>query len=108
MSIGTRNMMEDVGLLEKGVELLILTTPVSLDGYDFLIKQAFNKILKLSKFLKHLKFVLKKINPSKFAEIINETYIVFIISNGNTGWPPHIGKYEFQWSFRNTRGSRVR
>jgi hypothetical protein len=32
MSIGTRNMMEDVGLLEKGVELLILTTPVSLDG----------------------------------------------------------------------------
>jgi hypothetical protein len=52
--------------------------------------------------------VLKKINPSKFAENINETYIVFIISNGNTGWPPHIGKYEFQRSFRNTRGSRVR
>jgi hypothetical protein len=52
--------------------------------------------------------VLKKINPSKVAEVINESYIVFIISDGNTGWPPDIKKYEFQMSFRNTRGSRVR
>jgi hypothetical protein len=32
MSIGIRNMMGDVGLLEEGVELLILTTQVGLDG----------------------------------------------------------------------------
>jgi hypothetical protein len=32
MSIGIKNMMGDVGLLEEGVELLILTTRVGLDG----------------------------------------------------------------------------
>jgi hypothetical protein len=52
--------------------------------------------------------VFKKINSSKFAEVINETYIIFIISNGNTGWPPHIEKYEFQRSFRSTKGYRVK
>jgi hypothetical protein len=82
MGIGTRNMMRDVGLLE-GVELLVLTTPVGLDSENFLIKQTFNKILKFLEFLKHIRFVLKKINPSKFAEVINETHIIFIISNGN-------------------------
>jgi hypothetical protein len=83
MGIGTRNMMRDVGLLEEGVELLVLTTPVGLDSENFLIKQTFNKILKFLEFLKHIRFVLKKINPSKFAEVINETHIIFIISNGN-------------------------
>jgi hypothetical protein len=103
MSIGTRNMMRHAGLLEEGVELLILTTPVGLDRKNFLAKQAFNKVLKFSEFLKHLIFVLKKINPSKFVEVINETHIIFIISNGNTSCPPYIGNYEFWRSFRNTR-----
>jgi hypothetical protein len=47
--------------------------------------------------------MLEKIDPSKFDEVINETYILFIISNTGTNWPPYIKKYEFQRSFRNTR-----
>jgi hypothetical protein len=103
MGKGTRNMMRDASLLEEGVELLVLTTPVGLGSENFLVKQTFNKILKFLKFLKHLRFVLKKIDPSKFTEVINETYIIFIISNGNTSWPPYIKKYELHRRFRNTR-----
>jgi hypothetical protein len=57
---------------KRGVQVLILPTPVSLHCNNFPIKQAFNKVLKIMKMLENLIFVSKKINPCKFAKIINK------------------------------------
>jgi hypothetical protein len=48
---------------------------------DLLVKQSFNKILELLKFLENFRFMLKQIDPSEFAKVINETNIIFISSN---------------------------
>jgi hypothetical protein len=45
--------------------------------------------------LKHLRFVLKKIDLGKLAEVINETNIIFIFSNGGTSRTPCFREYDF-------------
>jgi hypothetical protein len=77
MSMRTRNMVRYANALEKGIKLLILAPPISLHGYNFLIKHPFNKVLKITKALKHLRFMLNEIDPCKFAEIIYKTHIIF-------------------------------
>jgi hypothetical protein len=79
--MGAGHVMGDTNLGEEGVEFLILASPVGLHGDDFLIKLALNKGLKFLEFLEDFGFVFEKINPGKFAKIINETHIIFIATN---------------------------
>jgi hypothetical protein len=54
MCVPTRHMMYDANFLEKEVEFLILSSPVSLYGNDFSREESLNKFLKFTKNLKDL------------------------------------------------------
>jgi hypothetical protein len=95
VSIGARNMVRDTKFVKRRIQPFVFTTPISLDCKDFLAKQMFNKILELSEFLKHLRFVLEKIDPHKFTIIINESNTIFIFSNRLTCRTPNIGENKF-------------
>ena len=69
-------MMGNAYFLKEGVEFFIFSAPISLHCNYFPIEFAFNKILKVLKNLKHFKFLFEKIDPYKFAIVINEAYIV--------------------------------
>jgi hypothetical protein len=79
----------------KGVKLDILVTPIRLNGKDFTIKHALNKLLEFMKIFKHLRLTMKQINPSKLTKIINKADIVFLATKRMDGRTPHIRKYEF-------------
>jgi hypothetical protein len=74
-------MMRDAKLGEEGSKLLILVSPIRLNNKDFLIKLPLNKVLKISKLLKHLRLELDEINPGEFTEIINKANIIFLSTN---------------------------
>jgi hypothetical protein len=74
-------MMRDPKRLEKGVEVAILTTPIRLNMNNFMLEKAFNMFLKLNKYIKHTKFALNEIKPSKATASINETNIVTMATN---------------------------
>jgi hypothetical protein len=74
-------MMRDAKLGEEGSKLLILVSPIRLNNKDFSIKLPLNKVLKISKLLKHLRLELDEINPSEFTEIINKANIIFLSTN---------------------------
>jgi hypothetical protein len=90
-------MVRDPNFLEEGIEFMILTTPVRLYSKNFLVKDTFNKSLEFTNFLKNLRFMLKKIYPSKLTKIINKSDIIFIVSNRLTCKTPHITKEKFYW-----------
>jgi hypothetical protein len=46
--------------LKEGVEFLILATPISLHCKNFLIKEMLNMLLKIAKFLKHIRFFFNR------------------------------------------------
>jgi hypothetical protein len=99
MSIWSRNMMGDTNLLEEGIKLVVFPSPVGLNDKNFSIKEHFNKVLEILNFLKQLRFVLKQIDPCELAIVINETNIIFKMTNRITSRSPYICKCEFQWSF---------
>jgi hypothetical protein len=45
-------------LSKKGIEFLILCSPVRLHGNNFLIKESLDMMLKITKFLKNIRFFL--------------------------------------------------
>jgi hypothetical protein len=63
--------------IEKGNQFFILPTPIELNGDDLATSHALNKLLKFKNEFRHFKLMTKKIDPSKFVIIINETYTVF-------------------------------
>ena len=65
-------MMRDPYPLEKGVEFLILTSPIRLHVKYFAIKLPFDKSLKVKKYLKNVGAFLKKVYPGILAKIIDE------------------------------------
>jgi len=67
--------------LEERVQSLILSPPICLDSYNFAIELSFNKILKIVKALKTFIFMAQKVNPSKFAVVIDETDIIIVTPN---------------------------
>jgi hypothetical protein len=77
-------------LLEEGIELLILTAPVTLYGNDLSTKFPFNEILKVMKNLKDIRFFLEKVDPCILAKIINETHVVGITPNRSRSRPPYV------------------
>jgi hypothetical protein len=99
MSTRARYMMGDTNPLEEGIKLVVFPSPVGLNDKNFSIKEPFNKVLEILKLLKHLRFMLKQIDPCEHVIVINETNIVFKTTNIITSRTPYIRKYEFQWSF---------
>ena len=83
-------MVRDANVLKEKMKLLILTTPIGLDSKNFPIKQSFNKVLEFLKFLENFRLVLKQVDPSEFAKVINKTDIIFISSNGLTSRTSYI------------------
>jgi hypothetical protein len=81
MCMRARDKMSNANALEKGIEFLILTPPICLHCNNFLVKETLNKMLKIMKFLKDIRFIFQQIDPCKLAKIINKTNIVFISSN---------------------------
>ena len=51
--------------------------------------------LELHENMKHIRFALKKIKPSKATESIYETDIIVVPTNRSLGIAPHIGKHKF-------------
>jgi hypothetical protein len=80
MSMGARYMVGDSYLGEEGIEFLVLTTPIGLNGKNFAIKETFNKSLELIELLENFRFVFE-IYTCKFTEIINKAHIIFKSAN---------------------------
>jgi glutamyl-tRNA reductase len=76
--------------VKKGIKLDILATPIRLNNKNFTMKHALNKLLKFMKILKHLRFIMKQINLSKLAKIINKADIVFLATKRINGRTPHV------------------
>jgi len=57
---------------------------------NFSIELSFNKVLKVLKDLENLRFMFKEIDPCVSTEIVNERYIVSMITNRNRSRTPHI------------------
>jgi hypothetical protein len=83
-------MMGYVNGAKKGVEPIILATPIGVHSNNFTVKHSFNKTLKFFKEFKHLRFMMKKINPCKMTKIIDETNMVFFTTKGINSRSPHI------------------
>jgi hypothetical protein len=104
VSVWARHVMSDANTLKEKIQVLILPTPISLHGNDFPIQQAFNKFLKVNEVLKNFRFVSKKVNPSKFAKIINKAHIVIVSSNRGWSRTPYIRENKVQGIIRHTKG----
>jgi len=85
--------MGNAHFCEKGVEFLVLASPIRLHGKNFTAKLPFNGRLEFMEFLKNFRFVFKEIYPCELAEIINEADIVFIIPKRITSMSPYIRKH---------------
>ena len=88
--------MRDPYPLEKGVEFLILTTPVRLHVKYFAIKLPFDKSLKVEKDLENIGAFLKEVYPSILAKVIDETHVIGVPTNRGRGQSPYIRKYKLQ------------
>lgn len=69
--------MDNANLVKKGMELVILASPIGLHTEDFPIKKTFNSSLEPEKNLLNVRFVFKAIDPCEFTEIIYKTHIKF-------------------------------
>ena len=90
MSVWARNVMTYTNFMKEGIKFLIFTTPVGLHCYNFGIKAALNQLLEVEKDLIDIGAILKKVNPCKFTEIINKTYIILIMAYGHRSRAPII------------------
>ena len=108
MGIWARYVMCDAYLAEKGIELLILASPIGLYGDDSSIKETFNKALKFTELLKDFRFKFEHVDPSVFAIVVNKTNIVLFASCGNSSRTPNIRVNKFKRMRRHTLRSRIR
>ena len=70
------------------MEFLIFTSPIGLHGNNLSIEFALNILLEKKKHLIHISTFLEQINPSEFAKIINEAYIILVFANRERGQDP--------------------
>jgi hypothetical protein len=73
MCMRTRHMMGNSNGSKKEIQFFILSIPIRLNSDDLATSHAFNKLLKFKKVVRHLRNMMKQIDPSKFAIIIIET-----------------------------------
>ena len=81
--------MRNYNVLEKGIQLLILTTPICLNSKKFMIKEPLIKVLEIMKTLKNFRFMSQEIDPRELAKIINETDIQKVFLPTEIGAGPH-------------------
>jgi hypothetical protein len=63
----------------KGVQFLIPPSLIRLNNNDLAAKHSLDKLLKLKKIFRRIRFMMKEINPSKFTIIMNKTHVVFFM-----------------------------
>jgi hypothetical protein len=90
MCVRTRHMMRYSKFLKEGTKIPILTTPIRLNMNNFVIQQTLNMCLKLHEDMKHIRFALNQVKPSKATKSINETDIIVVTTNRSLGRPPYI------------------
>jgi len=91
-----RHVMHDANFSKKRIKSLIFYSPITLHSKDFLIELSFYHGLKILKLMKNIRLVLNKIDPGKFAKIINEAYIIAISPHGLNSRTPYIREDELQ------------
>ena len=103
----TRNMMCNSYFLKERIKFLIFTSPICLHSNNFSVKLSFNKLLEVEKHFKHIGPIFKKENPCKFTKIINETYIVLIMTDWLGCRPPNIWEDQLQGKGRLNNWLRI-
>lgn len=68
--------------------IFILTSPIGLHRNYLFVEFSFNKVLKVVKDLKYIRFFLQQVYPCIFAEIFYEANIVSMLPNRDRCWPP--------------------
>ena len=72
--------MRDARALKVAMEFVVFTTPVGLNGLDFIIQKAFDMSLKVVENLLNIRLVFKQINPGEARVVINKTNIILVPS----------------------------
>jgi hypothetical protein len=78
MIVGTRDLTRHPKLAEKGIERIILSTPIWLNNKDLLIKKSFNEGLKFKKICENMRLMTQQVGPSKLTIIINKWDNIFL------------------------------
>jgi hypothetical protein len=92
MGMGAENLMRDASFTKKGIEFLVLPSPIRLDSDDLAIKLSFNETLKLKKIFERFRFGMKQIDLCEFTTIIYKTDIVFLVTKTINCKTPYIKK----------------
>jgi hypothetical protein len=82
--------MRNSKLAKECVEVAILAPPIRLNMNNLMLEKSFNMLLKLNKYIKHIRFALNEIKPSKATISINETHIIVVTTNRGLGRTPYI------------------
>jgi hypothetical protein len=93
--------------VKKGIQLLILSTPITLHTNNLSVEQALHMGLEIMEFLVYFRFIFQQINSCKLIKIIHKAYIVLVSTNRFGCRPPNIGENKLKRMTRQTRGSRV-
>jgi hypothetical protein len=64
---------------------------------DFPIQKMFNMLLKLKKYLEHIRFTFEEIKPCQTTISIDKANIIFMSTNRGLGRTPNIQKYNIKW-----------
>jgi hypothetical protein len=88
--VRTRNAMGDAKALEVAVQLMILATPIRLNGFDFSVQQTLHMRLEGIKDMLNIRLVLEEVNPTETGIIIDKANIIFIPSRRCNSWTPYI------------------
>jgi hypothetical protein len=88
--VRTRDAMGDAKTLEVAVQLMILATPIRLNGFDFGVQQTLHMRLEGVEDMLNIRLMLEKINPAKTEIVIDKANIIFIPSRGCNSWTPYI------------------
>jgi hypothetical protein len=86
----TGDTMLDAKCGEVSVEALVLSTPVALNGEDFLVEKSFDMCLKLNQDPMNIRFVLNDVDPHEVTKVINEADMVATATRCMDGRAPNI------------------
>ena len=86
----TRHTVGEARALKIAMKLVVFTTPVGLDGLDFIIQEAFDMSLKVIEDLLNIRLMFKQINPSELAIVIDKADVIFFSTKRISGMAPYI------------------
>ena len=89
--VRTRHTMGYARTLKIAMQLMVLTAPIRLDGFNLSVQKTLNMSLKSIENLLNIRFVLEKINPTKTGVVVNKTNIVLIPPGRGNSRAPNIG-----------------